>query len=419
MSTGRLHFTFENSTGDQLTARLDLPPGAIRGYALFAHCFTCSKDLLAARRIAAGLAMAGIAVVRFDFTGLGNSGGDFSRTTFSSNLEDLLAAVEYMRRNFEAPALLVGHSLGGAAVLAAADEIPEVVAVATIGAPADVRQILGNFGTSLAEIETKGAAPVMLGGRTFTIRGEFVEDARAHDLADRIARLDKPLLILHAPRDETVGIDNASRIFAAAKHPKSFVSLDDADHLLSRPQDGDYAAGVIAAWASKYLPPASQHGEFRLPEDAVVAVETGLGAYQNALHTGPHHLIADEPADVGGLGSGPGPYDLLAMALAACTSMTLRMYADRKGLALGRVTVEVRHGKVPAGHCEDCGSVAEGRTGKIDRFERTLRIDGEIAPELAGKLVEIAGKCPVHRTLEAGAAVVTRIENPPSDAVPG
>lgn len=398
---------FMGSAGGQLAARLDLPAGPVRAFALFAHCFTCTKDVLAAKRIASGLALAGVGVLRFDFTGLGSSEGEFANTNFSSNIEDLVNAAAYLRDNFAAPAILIGHSLGGAAVLAAAADIPEAKAVVTIGAPADVTHVLRQFGSSLDEIRDKGEAQVTLASRRFSIRRAFVEDAEGHRLADRISSLGKALLVMHAPRDAVVGIDNASRIFLPAKHPKSFVSLDGADHLLSDAADAGYAARVIAAWASKYIPEAaSAEDEFR----DVLVRETGQGNYQNTVAVGRHRLIADEPTAAGGLDSGPSPYDYLSIALGACTAMTLRVYAEHKKLALGRISVAVRHGKVAAQHCLDCGAAAEGREGKIDRFERAIRVDGEIDSALRDKLIEIAAKCPVHRTLETASAVVTTVE---------
>ncbi len=398
--------TFAGSSGQELAARLDLPAGPVRAFALFAHCFTCSKDGLAARRIASALAAAGVAVLRFDFTGLGSSGGDFANTNFSSNIEDLVRAADYLRKTFEAPAILIGHSLGGAAVLAAADRIPEAKAVVTIGAPADVSHVLHQLGGSLETIRASGEAEVTLAGRPFQIRRSFIEDAEAQQLEDKIRHLGKALLVMHAPRDEVVGIENASRIFTAARHPKSFISLDDADHLLSRPEDASYVAGVIAAWVAHYLPqPANEPDR----EERIVVRETGLGRLQNFVVAGRHRLIADEPVSVGGLNSGPDPYAYLAIALGACTSMTLRIYAEHKKFALGRISVEVGHGKVAADHCVDCGEVAEGRTGRIDRFERIISIEGELDDATSAKIVEIAGRCPVHRTLEGGSAVVTRV----------
>jgi putative redox protein len=403
--------TFRGSSGGELSARLELPAGPPRAFALFAHCFTCTKDVFAARRIAGGLAAAGVAVLRFDFTGLGSSEGDFANTDFSSNVEDLVCAAGFLRVNHAAPAILIGHSLGGAAVLAAAAQIPEAKAVVTIGAPADAAHVLHQLGGSLDRIRAEGEAEIRLAGRPFRIRRSFVEDAEARRLEESIRTLGRALLVMHAPRDETVGIDNASRIFTAARHPKSFVSLDDADHLLSRPQDASYAAGVIAAWAARYIPPAPvERADAETAESGRVVVrETGEGRFQNLVIAGRHRLIADEPAAAGGLDAGPNPYDFLSIALGACTAITLRIYAEHKKLALGSVSVEVSHGKVAAGHCADCGEVAEGRGGRIDRFERTIRIAGGIDGSLEAKIAEIAGKCPVSRTLEQGSAVVTRI----------
>jgi len=412
MPAATMRINFPGANGHELAARLDLPVGAPRAYALFAHCFTCSKDLAAARRIAQGLAQEGIGVLRFDFTGLGHSEGEFANTNFSSNVGDLLAATNYMRRELKAPAILIGHSLGGAAVLAAAREIAEVKAVATIGAPSDVGHVLHQFGASIDDVRQQGETEVKLAGRPFTIQRQFVEDAERQNLAEKIANMKKALLILHAPRDETVGIDNATEIFVAAKHPKSFVSLDDADHLLTRDEDAAYAARVIAAWAARFLAPEPQISELS-PVDGVLVSETGLGKFQNAVRSGKHRLLADEPDSVGGLDSGPSPYDYLSVALGTCTAMTLRMYVDRKKLDLGRVSVAVYHGKVPAQHCEDCGEVAQSREGRIDHFERVISVDGEIDPELRDKLVEIAGKCPVHRTLEASSAIVTKVADGP------
>jgi uncharacterized OsmC-like protein/pimeloyl-ACP methyl ester carboxylesterase len=399
--------TFKGSAGE-LSARLDLPAGPVRAFALFAHCFTCTKDIFAARRIASGLAAAGVGVLRFDFTGLGSSEGEFANTNFSSNVEDLIRAAGYLRDNYSAPTLLIGHSLGGAAVLVAAHAIPEARAVVTINAPADAAHVLKNFGSSLEEIRDKGEAHVVLAGRQFRIRSSFIADAEQHRLEERISSLNKALLIMHAPRDAVVGIENASKIFVAAKHPKSFVSLDDADHLLSSPATAAYAARLIEAWASKYIPEAPMAHENETTD--VLVRETGLGTYQNSIAIGRHRLTADEPVTAGGRDSGPSPYDYLSIALGACTAMTLRMYANHENLALGRVSVAIRHGKTPADHRADCGAVAEGRERKIDRFERIVSVEGELDDALRAKLLEIAGKCPVHRTLEMGSAVVTAVE---------
>jgi len=396
---------FPGHSGARLSARLDMPNGRVRAFALFAHCFTCSKDLMAARRIAADLARSGIAVLRFDFTGLGSSEGEFASTNFSSNVEDLLAAADWLRQNHAAPALLIGHSLGGAAMLAVAADVPEARAVVTIGAPADADHVLAHLGSDLAAIERDGEAEVTLAGRSFRIARQFVDDVRGVRLAERIRAMRKPLLILHAPLDGTVGIDNATAIFLAARHPKSFVSLDTADHLLSRAEDAAFAAALIAGWSSRYLEPDTPQGEAAI--EHVRVTETGEGRFQNAVQAGAHRLFADEPAAAGGLDSGPSPYDFLSIALGACTSMTLRMYADFKKVPLGRVSVDVSHAKIHSRDCADCTEEERGSGKRIDRFERVISIEGDLPPELAGKIEEIAGKCPVHRTLEGSSKVKT------------
>lgn len=400
--------TFKGSQGDMLAARYDRPAGRIVATAIFAHCFTCSKDIFAARIVASELVRRGIAVLRFDFTGLGASEGEFANTDFSSNCGDLVRAADWLRDNAEAPKILIGHSLGGAAVLAVAGEIPEVEAVATIGAPADADHVIRNFHADIARIEEKGEAEVKLAGRPFRIRKQFLDDVRSQNLGERIGRMRKALMVLHSPVDNIVGIENAGEIFAAAKHPKSFVSLDNADHLLSRHEDAVYAARVIATWADRYIGENSDaedaaHGE------AVVVAETGNGKFQANVTAGRHTMLADEPERVGGLDSGPSPYEFLSAALGACTTMTLRMYAERKKIDLGTVSVEVDHAKVHIDDCEDCATEKDVAGGRIDRFERRISVAGVLDAELREKVLEIAGKCPVHRTLEQGAAVVTRL----------
>ncbi|SOE17451.1 putative redox protein [Hoeflea halophila] len=408
MTAHTIKAEFEGHSGAKLAARLDLPAGTIRAWALFAHCFTCSKDSLAARRISGELARAGIAVMRFDFTGLGSSDGEFASTNFSSNLEDLRAAADWLAVHYDAPEILIGHSLGGAAVLAIAGELQSVKAVATLGAPAEASHVIHNFAAHVEEIHAQGQAEVDLGGRTFTIQRQFIEDLNATHLTDLVGRMKTALLVLHAPRDAMVGIDNASAIFTAAKHPKSFVSLDGADHLLTDPTDANYVADVIASWASRYLPAEAPRREDETVEDVVVG-ETGQGRFQVSIQAGPHRFLADEPADIGGADTGPSPYDLMAAALGACTAMTLRMYVRLKKLELGLVTVTVRHNKVHAADCLECTDEERSDRGKIDRFERIISIDGGTPAGLADKIVEIAAKCPVHRTLEHGAKVVTRL----------
>ena len=402
--------TFPGSFGSEIAARLDMPNGQVRDYALFAHCFTCSKDVLAAKRIAAELAARNIAVLRFDFTGLGSSEGEFANTDFSSNVGDLLRAVDFLRENYQAPRIMIGHSLGGAAVLAAASQVPEVKAIATIGAPADADHVIHNFGDNVEQIRADGQAEVSLAGRNFTIRREFIEDLEAQAVRDRVSKLGKALLIFHSPIDETVGIENAEAIYKAAKHPKSFVTLDRADHLLTRPEDARYVAKVLVAWADRYLDTVDEPTDGELPAE-VRAVETRAGKFQTRILAGAHQLIADEPKSYGGFDSGPSPYDLLSSALAACTTMTLRMYADRKAIPLHRVSVDINHAKVHAKDCEGCDPDLVQASGKIDVFERVISLDGELTSEQRQKLLEIADKCPVHRTLESGAHVATKLSD--------
>ena len=391
-------FDFPNAQGQKLAALLDRPDGPTRAVALFAHCFTCGKSIRAARHIADGLKLHGIAVLRFDFTGLGASEGEFANTTFSSNVDDLVAAADHLRQTLAAPAILIGHSLGGAAVLAAAHRIPEARAVVTIAAPFDPAHVVGLFGERVQDIGDKEEVEVTIAGRPFKVRRSFLEDAKQQNLAERVSALHKALLIFHSPTDETVGIDNASHIFLAAKHPKSFISLAGADHLLSRASDAAYVALVISAWAERYLDMAvdAQPTEDIKP-GAVVVHETRRGKFQQEIISGRHHLIADEPKDVGGLGSGPGPYDLLLAALGACTSMTLRLYADQKQIPLKRTSVRLHHGKIYATDCAEC----ETREGMIDRIERVITLEGDLTAEQRARLMDIADKCPVHRTLKS------------------
>ena len=401
-------FDFQGANGHTLSGRLELPDLSPSAYALFAHCFTCGKDALAATRIARKLAALGIATLRFDFTGLGGSEGEFANTGFTSNIEDIVAAADHLRLTRMAPALLVGHSLGGAAVLAAAGRIPEAKAVATIGAPFDAAHVLHLFGDRVPAIADTGSTKVEIGGRPFQIGRSFVEDLTRHDQGSRIGELRRSLLVMHAPGDTTVGIDNASQIFLKARHPKSFVSLDGADHLLSKPRDAEYAASVIAAWASRYLGPdagATQAAEtISSGGPKVVVRETGRGKFQNEIRIGRHRLIADEPENVGGLDSGPGPYDFLLAGLGACTAMTIRMYADKKGWTLRRVQVALDHDKIHAQDCADC----ETREGKVDEIIRTITLEGDLDAEQRARIFEIADKCPVHRTLHSEIKIRTK-----------
>ncbi len=396
--------TFPGHNGDMLAARLDLPDGPHLATALFAHCFTCSKDIPAARRIAGRLSAMGIAVLRFDFTGLGHSEGEFSNTTFSSNVEDLTAAAAFLASRGSPPNLLIGHSLGGAAVLRAAKDIASVQAVATIGAPFDPEHVTHNFGGALEHISQTGQAQVNLGGRPFTIRKSFIDDVACQNLTPAISGLGKALLVLHAPLDDVVGIENASQIFMAAKHPKSFVTLDDADHLISRAEDAEYAADVISAWAARYLdlrPPAPPPGA---PEGIVRVSEADASGFLQDVNSGPlHHTLADEPLAYGGTNRGMTPYGFLAAGLGACTSMTIRMYARRKGWPLDHIWVDVSHDKV---HARDADT---GAPSKADTFTRVIHLTGALDAAQRQRLREIADRCPVHQTLERTSQVDTSL----------
>lgn len=404
MATERFQFTGEG--GHQLSAALELPDGEPAAFALFAHCFTCGKDTLAAKRISVALAAKGVAVLRFDFTGLGSSEGDFANSTFSSNVADLVRAADHLRNARRAPSILIGHSLGGAAILAAAGQIPEATAVATIAAPSDPAHVIDLFKEHIDNIRTQGEVEVSLAGRPFRIRREFLDDIAEHELVKDVAGLHKALLVMHSPVDDTVGIDSATKIFVAARHPKSFVSLDHADHLLTKPTDALYAADVIAAWASRYIEIAKPAKVADLPEAPrqVVVQETRKSKFNQVITVGPHHLVADEPVAAGGEDAGPGPYDFLLAGLGACTCMTMRLYADRKSLPLDRVTVTLKHSKIYAKDCAEC----ETREGMLDQIERDIAMDGALDAEQRKKLMEIADKCPVHRTLTSEIRIVTK-----------
>jgi uncharacterized OsmC-like protein/alpha/beta superfamily hydrolase len=383
---------FPGAAGGNLAARLDLPVKP-RAFALFAHCFTCGKDIFAAPRIAEGLTARGIAVLRFDFTGLGGSEGEFANTNFSSDVQDLVAAADYLRRSHAAPSLLIGHSLGGAAVLAAAPRVPEATAVVTIGAPSSAAHVTHNFAADLADIVEKGTAKVTLAGRSFTITKQFLEDVAGQNVLNGLAKMKKALLVCHAPRDEYVGIENATQIFAAARHPKSFLSLDTADHLLGKRADAIYVADTAAAWASRYLPAVEESAA--LPPGMVEVSETGAGHLAQRVRAGRHVLLAGEPVADGGDDAGPGPYDYLLAALGACTSMTMRLYAERKGIAAERFSVRLSHRRIHAEDCADC----EAKEGNIGEITRDITIAGDVPEAARARLMEIADRCPVHETL--------------------
>ena len=393
---------FPNAAGETLAGILSLPVSRPRAYALFAHCFTCSKNLKAATNISRSLTEAGIAVLRFDFTGLGESEGEFADTNFSSNVGDLVAAAQFLEDEYDAPRILLGHSLGGTAVLQAARDIPAAVAVATIGSPAEPGHVAHLLAGSRAELDAEGIAEVRLGGRPFTIKRQFLDDIEGHSLSESVASLRKALLVMHAPLDDTVEIDNASALFTTAKHPKSFVSLDKADHLLTRNEDSLYAGHVLAAWATRYLPESAAEDDLAAIEGEVVA-RTNIDGFRTEVAAGPHALVADEPVAVGGSNLGPTPYGLLSAALATCTTMTLKMYASLKQLDMRSATVRVTHDKVHADDCADCETTA----GKIDEFRREISFDGNLSEAELTRLMEIADKCPVHRTLHSEVKVRT------------
>lgn len=398
---------FPNASGQQLVGRLEMPAhGRPRAFALYAHCFTCGKDVRAAFDICRALAMQDIATLRFDFTGIGESEGVFADTTFSTNVSDLLCAAEFMARDYSAPKILVGHSLGGTAVLEAANQIKSCVAVATVAAPASPEHVARLLGSARQQLEQVGEADVMLAGRKFHFKKAFLDDLPKHECREYVRRLRKPLLIFHSPVDKTVDISNAAEIFSAALHPKSFIALNNADHLLSNQADSEYVGLIIAAWASKYL------GELDLKPDKSPAAEGEVIVRMNREHyradvfAGPHALIADEPLDQGGTDAGPSPYGYLSSALGACTAITLRMYADNKKLPLESINVRITHEKI---HAEDCAECAT-RAGKIDRFEREIELIGELDSGQRQQLLDIAERCPVHRTLRSEVVIETRLK---------
>jgi putative redox protein len=376
-------------------------------FALFAHCFTCNKNFNAVFNINRALANEGIAVLRFDFTGLGESEGDFSQTNFRSNVEDLITAADFLKSEFEAPKLLIGHSLGGAAVLQAASRVPSARAVATLAAPFDPSDLGKALGSTSEEIREKGEAEITIGGRTFLIRKQFLDDLEQVKMDEAIQNLGRALIIFHSPGDTVVSLQNAAKIFQAARHPKSFVSLDDADHLLSNRSDSHYVGKVLAAWAGKYLGLPKEEREHRDLRDNRVLVRTGKRGFQTEIIAGGHRLLADEPLSVGGSDTGPNPYDYLVASLGACTSMTLRMYADRKQWPLESATVRLRHRKLHAEDCREC----ETEAGMVDVIEREIELEGDLDEGQRERFVQIADRCPVHKTLHSKIEVITRLKN--------
>jgi uncharacterized OsmC-like protein/alpha-beta hydrolase superfamily lysophospholipase len=399
---------FSGADGSLLAARLDRPHGQLRACALFAHCFTCGKDILAASRISRALTELGIAVLRFDFTGIGMSEGEFANTNFSSNVADLVQAADFLRQHEQAPTLLIGHSLGGAAVLSAARSISEARAVVTLAAPSDPTHIEHQLPEDIREDTDTDRVDVSLAGRSFTITRQFVEDLRAQNQQEQVKNLDRALLVMHSPQDSVVPIEHARRIFQAARHPKSFVSLDGADHLLTSRADAEYVARVIAAWADRYLPHATHDdGE---PAAGVARVHTVSGRpFTNEITVGPHRLVADEPEHAGGDDAGPSPYDLLLASLGACTSMTLRMYARRKKWPLDQVEVTLEQRALHARDCEDCVS----EDGHVLEITRRIRLSGTLDEDQRTRLMEIADRCPIHRAITGEVKIRTTMEDGP------
>lgn len=398
--------SFKGSLGQTISGRLEHPVGRFGGWAIFAHCFTCSKQSRAAVALSRALAQHGIGVLRFDFTGIGESEGEFADTDFSSNVADIHTAAVWMAGQGRPVSLLVGHSLGGTASIVAASGIETLKALVSIAAPSEAAHVISQFGDGGEQAEADGSAEVKLGGRPFTITRELIEDLREARVGQAISSLRLPILLLHAPGDQEVSVDHATALFMAARHPKSFVSLDDATHFLDRDEDTDFAASVIAGWAERYMEPdADEREDFR--GDGVLVRETqGPGPYQNEVLSRGFRQIIDEPRKLGGSDTGPDPYSMLSAALGGCTSITLRMYADRKGWPVDHIGVAVAHTREHAEDCTDCGEA-----DKIDTFTRTVSIEGDVNEDQIARLLEIADKCPVHRTLESGSRVRSSIEH--------
>ncbi|MFK8047987.1 MAG: alpha/beta fold hydrolase [Halioglobus sp.] len=404
MKTRREKVSFIGHDGSSLAGLIELPEGEVSGHALFAHCFTCGKDIVAASRISRALAAAGIAVLRFDFTGLGSSEGDFANTNFSSNVQDLVAAADYLRENLAAPDIIIGHSLGGTAVLKAADSIPELKAVVTVGAPADATHVAKQFGCDLEVIREKGEAEVDLAGRKFIIKKQFIDDIGDQSI-DHVRKLRKALLVFHSPVDTVVSINEAEKIYRAAKHPKSFISLDTADHLLSKQTDANYVAAMIATWAARYITASDAANDITVSvAKGAVRVEERNHVFAQNVYSDSHTWLADEPTALGGSNSGPDPYEHLLAGLGACTAMTLRMYAARKKWPLEHVSVDLQHGRSHGEDCEHCDEDYK----QVDVIKRTVTLLGDLDDDKRQRLMEIADRCPVHRTLENKIVVETK-----------
>ena len=406
-------FDFVNRSGQTLTGRLELPNGEAKAFAVFAHCFTCSKNVKAATQVSRGLAEFGVAVLRFDFTGLGNSEGDFANTNFSSNVADLVDASFALQKQYDAPSLLIGHSLGGAAALLAAAEIGSIRAVATIGAPSEPAHVERLIGDTTAETHDDGSATIRLGGRELRLGSQYVDDLKSNRLAESMPALRKPVLIFHSPIDSIVSIDNARRLYESAKHPKSFVSIDGADHMLGDPEDAQFVAATLAAWATRYIPRSRAIAYTEPIPEGVVEVKEQNSSLTQQIRTANHTFHADEPLSLGGHDLGPNPYDLLLASLGACTSMTLRMYANRKKWPVESINIRLSHSRVHADDCESC----DANANRIDRIDKEIVLSGELDESQVARLAEIADRCPVHRTLMNDKQILSnvRLRSPSSN----
>lgn len=396
---------FTNKEGIELSAQLEFPPDSLpRAFAIFAHCFTCSKNLQAAKNLTRSMSQEGVAVLRFDFTGLGESKGNFEDSNFSSNVSDLISAAEFLENEFEAPQVIIGHSLGGAAVIYAASQLDSIRAVATVGAPSSVDHVVHLIQDKAEEIKEKGEANVKISGRNFKIKKQFLEDIESKNLKKLMSDFRKPILVMHSPQDQVVSIDNAAELYNMAWHPKSFISLDGANHLLSNKKDSLYVGQMIANWSSRYLD-AAEEDELESDQQVVAQLKTENN-FTTLIKAGKHSLTADEPESVGGDDFGPNPYDLVASGLAACTAMTIKMYADRKEWKLEQIDVHVKHEKQHSKDCEDC---SDGKA-RIDHFHRSIEIEGDVTQDQCSRLLEIANKCPVHKTLETQSFIDTKLQ---------
>lgn len=397
---------FKNQLGYHLSAKIDYPLSkGPHPFAIFAHVFTGNKNLSSARHISRALTLHGVAVLRFDFTGLGESEGDFADTNFTSNIEDIIAAADYLAAHHQAPSIIIGHSLGGAAALFAGARIQSITAIVTIGAPSYPEHVTHLLQDEIEAIEEQGYAKVIIDRREFTIKKHFLDDLRSQNHVDIIQNLGKALLVMHSPQDRIVEIKNAAHIYKLARHPKSFITLDGANHMLTNKNDAFYAGQVIASWVQRYITIAEKEP---LNTDRQVVVKLAKeDVFTADIQAGRHGFVADEPEEFGGFDFGPDPYELLNSALGACTAMTLQMYAKRKGWDLQDIKIHLSHAKTT--HYYDDIQNIDAKTSKIDRFERVIELIGDLSPKQRQILREVASKCPIHRTLASPQIFATKL----------